>query len=691
MVALSVAAWAQSARIVLRWKEVPGAKAYELQIAKDPSFVEVVLQTQTKTPGYRWEELPAATHWYRVRSFDAEGRPSEWSPAQTIAVDSAVPALLKPEEGAVVTCGGAVTFELGANALVKEYVLELSATQDFARPRVLSGATPAFTVSDLSPGTWWWRAKAVDVKGRAAGPGPARSVQVRLAAPKPRTVGDVVLGTQQVTLGWGQVACAARWVVEATHDGKERVSIPSTQPTLAFKTGTAGEYRWKVAAVDGAGRTGEFSAEQTFRVRLATPEARGESWSGRVADLSWSPVPSATAYRVELFSGEGTGTPRSSAVVGVTTWRTPELSPGRYTWQVTAKDAQGHTSAASAPRSFERGLPVVLPAPALEAPREGQVFEGAADVALSWGAVPGASRYEVQVDEAKATEVGSPPFRPEALAEGAHQVKLRALGGDGVSPWSAPRHFHVGLPEVARADLALVGLEVRVTLRDSAGHLIERAEPKLRVSSGQLGPVEARRGQWVAQWTPPAEGDDTLSLEEHAFRAEWPLRPPQPAPLVVGAFAGGLFSGGAVASPTGVVSVAWKLPVLKRRLALELRGGFYATSSQVPVGPVTVAGSGWLFPLALMVGWHQPVGAYVLRGALGPGLQLGAFVVDGARSTAAAPGLELVAGVGRRLGPGRVEVELGYAWARFETATFRLNAGGVGIRVGYAVDLLGGR
>ena len=71
---------AQNARIVLRWKDVPGASAYELQIARDPAFVEIVLQTRTTSAGYRWEQLPTTTHWWRVRSFDAESRASEWSP-----------------------------------------------------------------------------------------------------------------------------------------------------------------------------------------------------------------------------------------------------------------------------------------------------------------------------------------------------------------------------------------------------------------------------------------------------------------------------------------------------------------------------------------------------------------------------------------------------------------------------------
>ena len=83
--------FAQSARIVLRWKDVPGAKGYELQIAKDAAFVEVVLQTRVPTPAYRWEQLPSVTHWWRVRSFDAEGRASEWSQPRTVALESTVP------------------------------------------------------------------------------------------------------------------------------------------------------------------------------------------------------------------------------------------------------------------------------------------------------------------------------------------------------------------------------------------------------------------------------------------------------------------------------------------------------------------------------------------------------------------------------------------------------------------------
>ena len=159
-------ALAQNARIVLRWKDVPGASAYELQIAKDPAFVEIVLQTRTTSAGYRWEQLPTTTHWWRVRSFDAESRASEWSPPRTIAVDSAIPTQLKPADAQPIACGASVTFELEPSALIKEYILELASNADFSSFRTLHSATPSFEVPGLGAGTWWWRMRGVDLKGR---------------------------------------------------------------------------------------------------------------------------------------------------------------------------------------------------------------------------------------------------------------------------------------------------------------------------------------------------------------------------------------------------------------------------------------------------------------------------------------------------------------------------------------------
>ena len=327
---------AQNARIVLRWKDVPGASAYELQIAKDPAFVEIVLQTRTTSAGYRWEQLPTTTHWWRVRSFDTESRASEWSQPRTIAVDSAIPTPLKPGDGQAVPCGASVTFEFEPSALIKEYILELAASAEFNSFRTMRSATPTFEVPGLNAGTWWWRTRGVDLKARTSGPGPVRSVAIRVGAPKLKQVSDVPLGTPQVQLSWSEVSCAKSYLVEATQDGRDKVSFPVVGLSMGFKAGVAGDYRWRVASVDERGTPGEFSADSAFKVRLPAPNGRTEN-VGLRADLSWSAVMAATGYKVELLrTGQKGPEPVASANVTTTSWRTPELPPGPYLWRVTS-------------------------------------------------------------------------------------------------------------------------------------------------------------------------------------------------------------------------------------------------------------------------------------------------------------------------------------------------------------------
>ncbi len=677
---------AQTARVVLRWKAVPGAKAYELQIARDAACGDVVLEARTTSAGYRWDELPTATHWYRVRSFDAEGRASEWSPVLAITVDSAVPAQVLPEDGAVVPCGGPVSLELAPSALVKTYGVELAPTADFARPRTIEGPSASFPVGELPPGTWWWRARAVDVKGRRAGPGPARSLIVRVTAPRPRPVADVTGGTRQVGLAWAPVACAARWVVELSRDGKERVTLDAAQPALTAEVGPVGDYRWRVAGVDAAGRVGDFSPEQLFRVRLPAPEPRGEVLEGEGAVLSWAPVAGAASYRVELTPERAPAAAVVTVTVTGTSWRTPALKPGRSTWRVTARDAQGRSSLPSKPRAVEPEPPVTLDAPRLLEPRDGEALALDARLELRWEPVPDAAGYELVVDGLEPLRTEATQLAVPAQPAGAHEVKLRARGRGGVSAWVGPLRISWGPPPPVDVAVAQLGLEVRVTLLDAAGQAVDGAAPTLKVTRGALGAVERRDGLWVTAWTPPADGEDVLVIEAGVLRLERPLARPAPSAFVVGVFAGGLFNGGPIASPTGLVAFGYRLPVLRRRLEVELRGGAYRASARFVDGALAVSGSGWLVPLSLLIAWHHPVGAFVARGGVGPGVQLGFITVDGRASVAVAPGVDVVAGLGRRLGPGRVEAELGFAWAPLDTQALRLIAGGFGVRLGYALD-----
>jgi hypothetical protein len=67
-------------------------------------------------------------------------------------------------------------------------------------------------------------------------------------------------------------------------------------------------------------------------------------------------------------------------------------------------------------------------------------------------------------------------------------------------------------------------------------------------------------------------------------------------------------------------------------------------------------------------------------------LQLAWVQVANDKAFSALPGVEVVAALSRRVGPGRLEAEVGFTYSRLDTPLARLNAGGGTIRLGYAFD-----
>lgn len=685
MILLASGAGAQTARIVLRWKEVTGAGAYELQIAKDSSFAEVVLHTRTSTPAYRWEHLPAQIHWWRVRTVDADGRPSEWSAPLTVSLDSAVPELVRPLEGAKLTCGGDVEAALAPSVLVKEYQLELSSTADFASPTLFRQATPGFVLGALTPGSWYVRVSAFDLRDRKVGPGPTRSFAVRLSAPTLKATADVWLGaTAQVALTWGQVACATSYLVEVADETKERTSMSAIDPRLRFKPTAAADYRWRVAGVDSAGTAGEWSSDASLRVKLPAPQPKGEQVRPGGAELSWLGVPTAVSYRVEVTS-DRPGISAQESSTPQTQWRTAELAVGRYRWRVQAKDARGHNSAFSVPRAFAL-LPVaVLSAPEfLSQPTDVDV---GSSLEVSWGSIAGATAYQVELDGELLSVIQGTALRTPPLAEGWHRLRVQALAPPlEASPYSAAVEVFSGVPPVKGANVEAQGALVTVEVVDRLGRRVRATTPSFAVKHGALEQVEQRNGLWTMRWRAPLSGNDVLVIDSRDFHVEHSLHHRR-SPVWLAANVGLVGNGGAVLSPWAVVGVGTRLPVLDERLGLELRVGVYRTGASAVLGGATYQAWAWLVPASFLMSWRTLFGEWLWRAALGPSLQVVLVGVNEAREVSAVLGVEAAASISRSLGPGRVELELGFLYARLDSTLARLNAGGVGVRVGYVLDL----
>jgi hypothetical protein len=398
-------------------------------------------------------------------------------------------------------------------------------------------------------------------------------------------------------------------------------------------------------------------------------------------------VPAATSYKVELLRPGAKG-PESVAAGTVTTtsWRSPELPPGQYQWRVTTKDALGHTSAPSELRTFVRAAGAQLEAVNWLSPAADAVVAVGAAVELSWSEVRERKDFELELDGV-AQHVTRPGLRTPALSEGAHVVRVRAVGdGFRMSEWSAPLELFAGVPPVARVEVVLAGELLRLRLLDAKDRVVEGAAPKLAVRDGTLGAVELKEGSWQAQWTPPGSGADVLMVDERAFHFEQPLVAASDQAFTLAARVGGIFSGGAVASPTVLVGFDARLPFLRRRLGVEARVSGYYAGSSLEVGGATLRGQAWLLPISVVLSWHQNVGAFQLRGGVGPSLQLAWVQVGRDSAFRALPGLEVVAALSHHLGPGRLELELSFLYGRVDTSLARLNAGGLAVRVGYAFD-----
>jgi hypothetical protein len=71
---------------------------------------------------------------------------------------------------------------------------------------------------------------------------------------------------------------------------------------------------------------------------------------------------------------------------------------------------------------------------------------------------------------------------------------------------------------------------------------------------------------------------------------------------------------------------------------------------------------------------------------VGPSAIISSVSVNAASELTVVPAVHAAVGLSRRLGPGRLELELDFLYGRLDTPLARLNEGGVGLKVGYLID-----
>jgi protein-S-isoprenylcysteine O-methyltransferase Ste14 len=246
-----------------------------------------------------------------------------------------------------------------------------------------------------------------------------------------------------------------------------------------------GVYYWRVRALTAKGAAGRWSASRrlvkawTSAPQLLGPDGTTVNWPQQPLVFKWSTVPYAAKYLLTVATDPGLAhqvigsTTRPIETQGTVFTPSAPLTVGTYFWAVTPLDAQDHKGARSAVGSFTYAWPSTTTTSLLQLNSGPELF----DPQFSWTPVPGAARYEVEVNAA----VGFPPGSKwcctgatigtslaslKALANNAYYWRVRAIDPTGNSgAWNEGASF-------TKAFDALTPSVPNLTVRDANGNAL---------------------------------------------------------------------------------------------------------------------------------------------------------------------------------------------------------------------------
>ena len=396
----------------LDWEPLPKIGLYNVYLATDPNFTNVLWNWQTSfTELTPVESLPdsqagQAYYWY-VRPCVNKGScgpfdPSVFSNAGAFRKVSLPVKAISPAGGASVahevtfqwedylatnypfngTAAGRVTQE------AESYQVQVSTTAEFTNiietsPMIDQTRYTAQTTT-YPEGPLYWRVRAYDQTGNpltyscgpvANGPQPAcAAFAFTKSSPTPALTLPAP-GAQvpsAPTLAWAPMAYAKTYEVEiysgTAVDPSAKVTTLTTSSTSVIgKTPlAAGTYGWRARWIDAKGLPGRWTSEgalRTFVVAGNTVTLRLPANGGKVSDnrvvLQWDPVPGAARYKAEASLDSGFGTVLEAVTTDQPAWAPgmsfPAWPSGKIYWRVTALDANNAKLSASPVWSFVKG------------------------------------------------------------------------------------------------------------------------------------------------------------------------------------------------------------------------------------------------------------------------------------------------------------------------------------------------
>ena len=292
--------------------------------------------------------------------------------------------------------------------------------------------------------------------------GPARAAVSR---PDPTAPADGAVSTFLPAFAWTPVSGADRYEFQIAADagmnspvlgqGKDDFLTHNTRATLV-KTVPNGTYWWRVRSVAADGSVSAWTQPRSFTKNwnlqpgLQSPsEGQTLSFPGTPVVLRWSAVPGAAHYLVSVASDPALGSlvfkysnqddPNGPPNVAANSAAISNaLAPGTYYWAVQPVDAEGNRGVSTPVASFGWVWPSTTTPHVDDLDSNPEVY----DPRFWWDPVPGAARYEVEINSSvdfapgskvccNGTTIATSLSPTKVFEDATYHWRVRAIDPDG--------------------------------------------------------------------------------------------------------------------------------------------------------------------------------------------------------------------------------------------------------------------
>ena len=363
-----------------KWTAVEGATSYRLQVSGNAGFTNFVVNITTPntsyTPTNPVDFIDGILYWrVRVEAPAPIGQYSSiWSFTKVWATETNKPTLIAPVDSAMIDFYNSPLFSWGPVMGAAVYKLQIYSSSGGWANRDYDATTLTTTHqpnAKLANGTYYWRVVPVDSGGHEGTPSEERLFTtnynpVELALLEPENYAEP---TFTPPFRWTAVRGAQYYLLQYSTDpsfstGVTQIETRNTSYTPTTTLPNDVNYYWRVRVHSG-NSISDWTPSRTFIKRwylkpvLLTPTNNYQHQ--RFPIFSWTPVPGASYYKVEISLNPGFSPLYDSGNTANTFFSPSKYngSPNTYYWRVTPYDGNskpGVPSNTSSYRSYSNSV-----------------------------------------------------------------------------------------------------------------------------------------------------------------------------------------------------------------------------------------------------------------------------------------------------------------------------------------------